>query len=182
MDRKVFRNRRAPVVIMGLVAAGVLAILWGGRAAGVFRANLLLQGVLPALLVAAVGWGLWAQLIRPPRLELDADGVRYMRGRHRFALAWDEIRCMGVLARGQHGAQRPVLVAWPERPPAEGEAVKQVFDRAVGGYVMFYREQLAATDDQVAAAVERFGPGRWHLPERLSPGSAVSSPPTGRQT
>ena len=168
MDRQIFKVPRglATAGVVGALAAGLLfpvAALFGQRPVG-----LLFTLLMPAVMLPLAAYTLWFGVLFPVRVELDRDGLAVWRRGSRFSLPWKQVHSVGALHQGQRGAPIDQLVAWPNTaPPAaalDATHAPASFDRKLGAYVLLSPLRIGASEAELAAAVERFAPGRWGVP------------------
>jgi len=169
VDREVFGTGRWPALAMAAVALVVALLLPVMAVLGARPVGLWLVIAIPVVLLPLAGYALWYGVARPVRVEFGADGLAVTQGRRRFTLAWADVRRVGVVHEGDGGAPDTVLVAWPVTAPGRSgvsASAPAAWDPSVGGYTLVRRRLLAAGDDRLAAAVERYAPGRWGVPGR----------------
>ena len=171
MDREVFGTSRWQSLLMTVIAASFGLMLPVAAAFGQRPVGLWLVVAVPVVMLPLSAWLLWYGLIRPPRVEFSRDGLAVAQGRRRFALAWSEVSRVGVVREGHDGAPDTMLVAWPVTAPRPGSYTLTTFapavwDKLFDGYGLIRRALLTAGDDRLAAAVERYAPGRWGEPRR----------------
>lgn len=179
VDRQVFRSQRWGTVVLFVILLAFALLLPVAALLGHWPAGHVLAVVIPIVLLALAGLLAWSGVLRPIRVEFDGTGLAVVRGGRRFALPWSQVRGVG-LARD---AANRALVAWPATEPAPelvepytsvlgfvrawpGPFAPATYDRTLPGFLLAARDQLRATDGELAAAVERYAPGLWGSPVR----------------
>ena len=162
---------------MLILLLAVALLLPAAALLGYWPAGHVLVVVIPVILLALATFLELAGLFRPLRVEFDEAGLTVVRGSRRLTLAWSDVRGVGMAGDGPLRA----LVAWPVIEPAPhlvapytsvrgfvrawpGPFAPATYDRTLPGYLLAARDQLQATDDELAAAVKRYAAGRWGRP------------------
>jgi hypothetical protein len=179
VDRQVFGSQQWRNVAMFLVLLAFALLLPVAALLGYWPAGHVLVVAVPVVLLLLAVWMVRSGGLRTVRVEFDKTGLAVVHGSRRFALPWSEVRSVGVV-RESADVPQSVLVAWPSTEPAPGSyepaTVRQFvlarpgsfapagYDPSLRGFILVGRAHLPATDDQLAAAVERYAPGRWGRP------------------
>jgi hypothetical protein len=180
VDRQVFGSQQWRNVAMFLVLLAFALLLPVAALFGYWPAGHVLVAVVPVVLLALAVWMVRSGGLRTVRVEFDSTGLAVVHGRRRFALPWSEVRSVGVVRESAPDVPQSVLVAWPSTEPAPGSyepaTLRQFvlarpgsfapagYDPSLRGFILVGRGQLPATDEQLAAAVEQYAPGRWERP------------------